>query len=480
MEHLRLSEYKNKKGKLISPWNEFATPLSEDLAWFTGRLPEYLWIALILDAYERQQGINKCLLIIKKLAELDNDLIAPAWSQIIKLDNKTQEVFFEYLSTNIKKEILAPLTCISTISEVPIFHKYFHFNFSIKERLEKLTTLIGDISDHQTNSSTDIRYIVLMYGIMSGKMVMPKEYGAMLDEYRFLTHKDEKMRMIRPFIRSSEMMIINHVVKLENDDYLNQFWKTISEITECKCFYIQFMEDNMEKTDFLDKTNHIFKYYQGLVKANPLNNKLLVLTSLGVYSYKRLKELVEHSLFNEISGRSIVRNITENYIVMKYLLKHEKEHSDIWSDFQYYGIGKYKLIVQKDREFGKYNAKSHLNYPYMEVLIGEYTREEYIDMDLNYFDKIGIREKAIEVGEKALYDFLYDYDSQFEHGLWGAIRESALLKCNNPAHRFHCIPDVEDIQKLPSVWDDCKFVITQLVKLLSEEFGLPDHLKIEG
>lgn len=480
MEHLRLSDYKKDKGKLISPWNELATPLPEDLSWFTGRLPEYLWIALILNAYERQSAINKCLLIVEKLSQLDNKLLAPAWSQIIKLNDKNQEAFFSYLSVNINKEILAPLTCISPFFNAPIFHKYFHSNLSIKERFEKLMGILNTNSDHQANQSTDIRYIVLMYGMMSGKIVMPENFGNMLDEYRFLSHNDEKMRMIRPFVRSSEMMIINQVTKLDNNNYLNQFWGTISEITECKCFYIHFEEEKMNKDNFLDNLTSIFKFYQELVKVNPLNNKLLVLVSLGVYSYKRIKELVEHSLFNEISGRSIVRNISENYIMMKYLLKHEKDHADIWSDFQYYGIGKYKLIVQKDREFGNAADKSHVNYTYMEVLIGEYTREEYIDMDLNYFDKAGIREKAIEVGEKLLYDFLYDYDSQFEHGLWGAVRESTLLKCDNPAHRFHCIPDVDDIQKLPSVWEDCKFVMRKIVELLSEEFGLPDHLKMEG
>lgn len=36
-------------------------------------------------------------------------------------------------------------------------------------------------------------------------------------------------------------------------------------------------------------------------------------------------------------------------------------------------------------------------------------------------DKITIRDKAIEVDEKELYDIAYDYDSSFAHGLWGAI-----------------------------------------------------------
>lgn len=35
---------------------------------------------------------------------------------------------------------------------------------------------------------------------------------------------------------------------------------------------------------------------------------------------------------------------------------------------------------------------------------------------------------ANEVGEEELYKLFYDYDSSFEYGLWGAVRESALLK----------------------------------------------------
>ena len=65
MDHFKLSDYKIKKGVLISPWNEFMTPLSKDLSWFSGRLPEYLWIGLIIDSYERKEAINKFLIICK-------------------------------------------------------------------------------------------------------------------------------------------------------------------------------------------------------------------------------------------------------------------------------------------------------------------------------------------------------------------------------------------------------------------------------
>lgn len=50
---------------------------------------------------------------------------------------------------------------------------------------------------------------------------------------------------------------------------------------------------------------------------------------------------------------------------------------------------------------------------YIEALVNEFKQEEFIDMDTNYFDKQGIREKAISVNERDLYGLYYDYDSVF-------------------------------------------------------------------
>ncbi len=36
----------------------------------------------------------------------------------------------------------------------------------------------------------------------------------------------------------------------------------------------------------------------------------------------------------------------------------------------------------------------------------------------------------------------------FSHGYWGAIRESSLLICDNPAHNYHSVADTECEQKI--------------------------------
>ena len=89
---------------------------------------------------------------------------------------------------------------------------------------------------------------------------------------------------------------------------------------------------------------------------------------------------------------------------------------------------------------------------------------------------LGHMEECLSIYGYGLY---YDYDSAFEHGLWGAIRESSLLKCTNPAHQYHCVPDIEDQNRLKSVLYDCVFIMNKTVQFLDSVYGIPKAL-LEG
>lgn len=135
----------------------------------------------------------------------------------------------------------------------------------------------------------------------------------------------------------------------------------------------------------------------------------------------------------------------------------------------------HKLVLSRYREF-KASGESHFDEKYIELLVNEFKSEEFIDMDTKYFDKQNIRLKAESVNEKELYGLYYDYDSSFEHGLWGAIRESSLLKCDNPAHKYHCVPDVEDEIRLKTVLPDCIMIMNKTVSFLNEIYGIPQQM----
>lgn len=480
MGNSKLSEHKFKKGKFITPLNEVVSEIGKEGSWYHARLPEYIWMMLILDSYGRKQGLNKCYKILKSLHDLAPALLTPRLSEILKLGDDSQVKFYNAILEVVSPRVMAPLTSILTYSQYPCFAAAFCvLNLSVDKRIQKITSIMRETSNHQAHTSTDIRFLVIFFELLSGKLHMPKEILDLVLEYPNLSHDNEKMKMIRPTIRSMELAQTS--LEQYDEKYLNLFWEGVSRMSECELFHINIDEKNPNAEEYLIKVKNILNYYSELlVSARPLDNKMLVLLGISTYSYKRILELVEHKLYNTISGRSIIRVLIENYIMMKYLLQEEPKHKDIWTEYQYYGIGQYKLIVERIKESGKNLSDSHLLVDYIDILVQEYKNKEFIDMDTSYFDKKNVREKAISVGEKEMFGFYYDYDSAFEHGLWGAIRESSLIKCNSPAHQYHCVPDIENNQKLKSVWNDCFLAMNKILAVIEDVYGLPKHLKIEA
>lgn len=476
MSHITLSEHTFRKGKFITPFNAIphTMELPDDQSWFYGRMPEYLWIGLILKWFGRDSGLKILHLIAAKLHILAPELLTARISLITALPDDTQEKLYDYILSLMDKKALSPLTIFLTTTKAPIFAQKFHSDMSIEDRCEKLIETMRELADHQSNESTDIRYVALYYRLLSGKFHLPESQMKLIELYPITTHEDEIMRSIRPSIRVIEQMIL--VLADTSKEYLQMFWRCISEVTECASFSVVFPKETRDIASYMKGLKEIFQYLSNLyISTSPLDNKMTVIMGISTYSYKRLKEAYDHNLFNAISGRSCIRAMIENYIILKYLLKHESEHTDIWRDYQLYGLGQYKLVLERHRE-GNANAESHFDQTYIELLVNEFKDETYLDMDTKYFDNQNIRLKAESVEEKPLYGLYYDYDSAFEHGLWGAIRESSMLKCNNPTHQYHCIPDVEDMNRLKSVLADCVMIMNKTVSLLNELYGIPQSL----
>lgn len=473
----KLSEHIFKKGEFITPINSLPKlkDLEDEKSWTYGRMPEYIWIGLILNRLGREEGLNELFGIISMLHKLAPELSTARLSQILSLDKEVQEKFYEYIVCIGVKEALSPLTIYLTASRTPVFAEYFYCpEQSIEFRCKMIIQTMREIMDHQSNESTDIRFVALYFSLLSGRLQAMKEQVELLVRYPSFKHTDEIMRSLRPTVRSLEMTLLTF--ETIDSAYLKDFWRCVSEMTECSIFTINFPKEEKNITVYMEKLHDVFAYLSELfLVADPLNEKMNVLLGIATYSYKRFKEIYTHNLFNSISGRSCVRVMIEDYIMMKYLVKNEEKHDNIWRDYQFYGIGQYKLVLTKHRE-NNTSEKTHFDEKYVEVLVNEFMSEEFINMDTRYFDKLNIRSKAESVDEKDLYGLYYDYDSSFEHGMWGAIRESSLLKCNNPAHKYHCVPDIDDEVILKSVLPDCIMVMNKTLSFLNDLYGIPDKL----
>ena len=100
-------------------------------------------------------------------------------------------------------------------------------------------------------------------------------------------------------------------------------------------------------------------------------------------------------------------------------------------------------------------------------------------MDTTYFDKKNIRDKAKSVNEKSYLVFIMIMILPL-HGLWGAIRESSLIKCNSQRINIIVFLMLRITKKLKSVWKDCYDTMNKILDILVDIYGYPNHLIMES
>ena len=474
-----ISDHKKRKGALVTPFNAALGDTLKLSPWAKERMPEYLWLGLILLHYGRTTGIEKAGNILSEISKKFDSLSQPRMSKIFSLANDEQKSLYEIICKHVEKEVLAPLTVLYPGRLYPTFNEYFFIShLLVEERINIISEAVKLFSPHQSDEATDLRFLALSLMIFSGKLQVVQGMESVisaLNEYPYTDHESEIMRMYRPTIRSMEGgMNFDE----NNTDFSSKFWRDFGMMTPCNPIKIEFPENTTNHKEFTDDCRKVIEYVFYSNKDKSLaEDKFDVIIGSVNYALKIFAEINENSLGNSILGRHGIRTIIEVYIMLKYLLKREMEQPKIWEEYKLYGVSKYKLILLKARESNSIDMTSHFSLPMVEALVNEIRWEEFIDVNLNYFDKQGIRDKSIDVGEKELYDLFYDYDSNFSHGLWGAVRESSMLHCNSSDHQFHIVPDIYDNQNLPDTKSDSNKIMILLYTLLASLYDVPAWFK---
>lgn len=471
-----LSDHKIKKGVLITPINAAAGDGLHLSSWAKERMPEYLWLGLILLRYGRKVGFEKAGNILFEISRINESLLQPRLSKILCLSYSEQKLIYEIICKHVEKDVLAPLTLFYPSRLYPIFNEYFFISYLlVEDRITIISEAIELFSPHQSDEATDLRFLALSLLLFHRKLIFMEGMEATITvfkEYPFTDHEDEKMKLFRPIVRSTEGAM--NLGEENSTDFSSEFWRDLGMITPCNPMKLEFPENTTDYKEFISDCRKALEYVFCSNKERSLTeDKFDVIIGSVNYALKIFTEISDKALGNSILGRHGIRTIIEVYIMVKYLLKREIDHPKIWEEYKLYGISKYKLVLLKARESNTYDMTSHFLLPVIERLVNEIRWEEFIDVDINYFDKQGIRDKSIDVGEKELYDLFYDYDSSFAHGMWGAVRESSMLLCNSVDHQFHAVPDIYNNQNLSDVKTDSKKIITSLYILLAGIYDIP-------
>lgn len=439
MRKSKLSEHKQIKKLLVTPFNQTLGKMVTFKAW-QFRLPNLLWLAVIINKYGHIEGLAKCYHIIEFMEHSNIKINDLKISSILNLDDKQKEILFNYINTICKDKIL---DCLCLVIDDKIFReKFYKIRNTSDIRIKQLEEIVRECFPKYSYLGSDLRFFFSYHLAFIGKLKLMSESFTVkntFNEYYKLDHSDPRMELYRSDVRALEL---SFSMISDNEEYAKVFWEKVSNFSECDLYLMDFGKgDKFKMNEFY---NDVEKELHNFISNNfdrKNEEKFIVISGLFTYAVKILRDVCDNNLHNTISSRILLRTIIDVFINIKYLIFLEKGNPNVWREFQDYGLGKYKLIYKKAEEKYKINENSHLTPKLLEAIVNDSFEEETMDIDLGYFDKTSIIKKFEDVGEKELYDTLYDYDVSYSHAHWGAIRESSMLKCDNVLHQLHISPD---------------------------------------
>lgn len=445
-------------------------------SWINDVLPDALWSVLLAGLLPREKALaafRTVLTIYKKSASA----LAPTQlvhSQLALLDSTNFKLLFEPICADSEiRDALRPLLLIESLPDNKNWRQVISDQPEFSDGMESLARAVVRCFDHQSQASTDCRWLKVMVMLAQDKIVFPSNFSEHVEELIHYPNRGD-MRAVRPSIRSMEMAFRNPALQkdtpLQKDippPWAEVFWDECWKRTQC-------FPSHSDEDAKLNNHGELFEsvatlydevsdHFARTVKTTSIDARHDASFGLVLYLLQMLVFALKGTTGQSTASRLLLRAAFETYVSFLYSAK--KDDPTIWMQYRNHGSGQQKLAYLKISSAKE--TPSFISLELLEQLSNEDMWLEFQDINLGAWSEKNLRMMASEVGVKDLYDAYYDSLSGFAHSSWAAVRQSAFGVCLNPLHRFHRVP-------LPPRWlnesvvpDIVKFVNLSLDQLAS-------------
>lgn len=432
-----LGRHTRQKKKLLPPFLTLPAPLGF-ASWHNDALPDVLWAAVLASNLDR----GECLELFRKVVTCGREKLSDNGRTYIShsvLSTLSEEQFDTLMGPVLLEkracEILSGLLLFEKLPDSKHWKRHLRIPNPDKD-WDVLAKAIFETFDHQSQVSTDCRWLKVVYMLAIGKLHLPSGADEMAREFiEYPNFGDQKK--VRPLIRSTELGFRSPDVWPKAPTAWNKdFWTDCWEKSPC---ILQQPRKPIRSTstatakDFMEIYNVVVQHYQSTdagSEVDPRHDGAFGLVLYGIYlGMSASRGDIEF----RAEGRIVLRSLVEALITLKYLSK--KDNKDEWKRYRNYGAGQSKLSLLKN--INNEDIPSFVNIDELERYSNEDIWMELQDIDLGSWNNKSLRSMSQEIGCKAIYDQYYDWSSAFVHSNWGAVRDTVFQNCLNPLHKFH-------------------------------------------
>jgi hypothetical protein len=345
--------------------------------------------------------------------------------------------FFALIATHTRaKDALRPLLLISSPPGIARWHQALQTNDS-EQDASQLAAAIARCLDHQSESSTDIRFLKVAVPIVAGRLKFGPGMEERVQEILEFPNRGD-LRSVRPSVRAMEVSVRRH----PRPPWVREFWNEC--VNGTPCIDPTDLRSELKRSAAILDPRNVFGCRQRLatrffeVKTSERTDARLDATfGLVLYALSIIATLAVTRSHETMLGRLAIRALVEARVTLAFLAS--RDELKLWNQWRVYGAGQVKLAFLKAQESTS-DLPTFYDSEELQQLADEDIWQEHLDIDLGHWTKGNLRWMAAEAGEKDLYDRYYAWSSTFVHAQWGAVRDTDYVTCHNPLHRLHRIP----------------------------------------
>lgn len=450
-----LEGYKKYKNNFINPLDANLPNLYK-VSYLDDTCPNILWIALIYESKGLDEAIKLIgdfMLVIdevkgKKIKGLIyefNDVSDDEWDSIRdKLEGNTLKRLME---------ILSPL--VELYPECPLNRLFKGVDIKKEKNLETLLKVTANLT-YKPSKTASLSMGLFLDSLIRRKIFSMPDKAKENFDIIFLENnwESERAKSIRPSIRASIIMFLD---KNKRKLWAEYFWKRGFEISKCDALLDYYMLKDSGKSikkelseplarDFSEIVKDVYEIHGEAFKSVVYTSKNFeeLEINLGLFNRifnlsKRLLQVFEY--WNDELGKVVLRSIIDSYILLAWLQSNGTEEN--LRNYKEYGLGKKKLFI----EHLKSKIGNDALNPFYKRLENELNAElesiinpMFLNVNVgNWIDK-SVRDMAMDIDEKELFDYLYNPFSDIIHGGYSSLEQHHLRNCYNPLHKGHKIP----------------------------------------
>lgn len=463
----KIESHKRDGNRLIPPMAQISWSYN---SWVDQRLPEMLWACLLVTHLPREYVLNifrQVAKYIEGLPEGDNfhEITHTGLSQ---LPYKHQNAVLSILVAQPEqREVLVPLLLLDELPGREVWARALGID-SVEEDWELLMDAVSHTLWHQTQKSTDCRWLKVLCFLVAGKLKIgletPEKSEQSVKEILYYPYHGDPSK-VQASIRAKEISLIPP--NQEPTEWAEKFWNECLNKTPCYRLDINFTTADLSvgttREHLGEARNLLIEHTHKTRTTSGVDARHDTVFGMALYCLGLLQELLQVGNCSAINGRTTLRTIAECYITLGFLAHNDDP--ELWKKYRAYGAGQAKKVFLKLSD--STDKPNFIDLDTLEHLANEDMWQELQEINIGHWADSNLRKMSEEAGVKDDYDRFNDWTATFSHGHWPAIRDAVFDTCGNPLHRLHRIPR-ESVRSLPDVVSDACQLVDKILGIVSQ------------